>query len=296
VVLDRLSYVKLGALSQADLIEELSKRVIVNLKDVLEEVPIDWNILEPLFNDVSDSAVPRLFASLLFSYTLAHLEKSGIAGRLGSLTDLKIVPNDKIGGIPFADLQKFAKDALDHPKVRAATERVLKEATTLSNPTIDGEITAVKFVEYKTDTSLFGFSGLGTVYINVASFAEQIAKYSASLKDGLPNAVKLAYTSIIIHENARIKFRKMADNPVHYGPAELRKYRVYKPHVLEIGVLAEIFAYDSAPAWFQSTDRKVLEDFVVAFRDKKEFPSFADVPCYDFRPGMYHVIRPSNFI
>jgi len=295
---------ELAGMPHSELLETLARDTILFIQDVLEEREIsmaDWNGAQPLFTELEDeSAIPRLFAAFLWASMMAGRAPDYILPWISNLPHLKVVPEEgDIGGVTYEELKKFAMRALSHPKVQATTVRIVELASMPLFVAITAQIEVrdIVFFTFDYDTSLFGFSGLDVVYINVSAFSRLVDSKSAGLQRFLPTAVKLAFASVLIQENARIKMRKSKDDPMHYGPGGLKeKYGYVKPSLLDPGVLSEIFAYDTwgVPAWLMCSALQgdLLSQFLSAFENHTAFPRIpgGGVPDYEFKSGMYKVL------
>jgi len=243
-------------------------------------------------------AVAKLFLSLYISAGWGKSPQSCIiVPYFASVKSLEFIPEGNIAGVTFDELRSFALKALSHPKIQETAATVLHKCYEYHGyrkpPAYEQqEVCNIQFISVP-DIELFGFAGIGTVYINTSAFAHNLE--SNTRLEGLHSiAVKLTVASIVIQENTRIQFRKM-HNAINIATSSaLRsKYDFVRPSLQDPGILVEVLAYDcgGVPDWLHgwSCMREFYEQFVSAFENGTPFP-YDKIARVDFVLGLYKVV------
>eukprot|EP00026_Physarum_polycephalum_P011213 Phypoly_transcript_11419.p1 GENE.Phypoly_transcript_11419~~Phypoly_transcript_11419.p1 ORF type:complete len:344 (+),score=42.54 Phypoly_transcript_11419:39-1070(+) len=174
--------------------------------------------LRPLFFDEGDLAIARLFAAL-------HLlnGKNVELHEIEALLHLTFVESTEIGNLPMAELEVLSVKLLSHPRATKVFKEIIDTSFNYDSPPAIAPselVSKVVFFELTNDPELWGFSGISTIYVNVASLLKGLQQFAIvgtstiELRNDL--GLKLMVSAIGLHEGANMAVRK-AHNDLKYN-------------------------------------------------------------------------------
>eukprot|EP00026_Physarum_polycephalum_P009751 Phypoly_transcript_09885.p1 GENE.Phypoly_transcript_09885~~Phypoly_transcript_09885.p1 ORF type:complete len:340 (-),score=44.34 Phypoly_transcript_09885:195-1214(-) len=225
----------------------------------------DFHALESLFTASGPTAEARLFALMLISVSTP--DKDFEYQALKKILDLQLVESGAVGKLSLDELKGWALKFMTHSRGK----QVLTEICELMQPApqqvnVDKLDIKVQFFS-SPDTTLWGFSGINTIFINVLAL-QKVHEFAMKKHDpkkdiqawkddgSFEEHIKMVVAIIGFHELTHIVIRKTKNNAnyVHTSHAVSHKFGHY--HSNNAGLIAVIRVLDLPPInWeFLATD------------------------------------------
>jgi len=206
--------------------------------------------LLPLFEATEPNATAeaRLFAALHLlvrgDYQLSQVVD------VEKLLDIKLVDSAKVGSVELDDLKEWALKFLSQPRAKQVLSELVAIVSTNDNansPVIIQD-TQVQFFTCK-DSDLYGFSGIGKIFINLTAL-EKLHAHRSNLwakvwTEEITNkqATKITTALIGLHEAANMVIRQRMRNANLTDTCNLVQQRfAFMPY--DAGVIAELRLLD----------------------------------------------------
>jgi len=279
----------------------LQGAVMVNFVDVLYDggksnVADVLKLKSLLFSDPSNpSTEARLFAAL-------HLLKKHLPDSRGwdDLLSIKIVHSGEVAGVGLSQLKAWAVSLIYHPRAWKILTEVVR--TTHPDPKPPIEITPTNLepkVHFFTsdNTSLWAFSGIGTIFLNLSAFSKAYDDCQARANfDELlfPNTLKLLVAAVGYHVIVHLAVWKAANDANAFEVSEEMDRNYGHFYLCEPGLVAQIrfFGLGGIPdlARLNAETTKVFCEYVENRTTRKKMADVLEPPPPVIRPSVYQYI------
>jgi len=216
----------------------------------------DFYTLKNLFTSTGLISEARLFALLPLAKPHADRYFTDIQNLLG----ISLIDSGEIDGIALPNLRLSALVLLAHPRAKSVINKLAKLA---SGETIEiNQLVSSDGVYFfrSSDTQFWGFSGIGTIFINLSAL-EAATQFRTSMveddwdQECFRRATILMVAVIGFHVAAHMAIRK-ATNNVNESNFQFysTRYNHYKSN--DVGVLAQLLLFDQMLNWAHVSSSK----------------------------------------
>jgi len=202
----------------------------------------------PLFTGTGLVAEARLFAVLYLSQNL-HGDFTTFVQQL----KIQLVNSGMVGEVSLSDLKIWALKLLSHPRGIQVLNDIYDafnfEEHAALNP---AELVSSNQVHFfsSPDAQMYGFSGIGSIFINLDSLQQAYLKLKKKQEDWeledkecFSFQTKMLVAVIGFHEAAHLAIRRLTNNASESSFREVSMKFSYIPR-LDVGIIAQIRLFD----------------------------------------------------